>query len=529
MNDEHDPGREYEELDRVSTMAVPPSAEQRSGGRRLAVVGFVAAAFVAMLALPRVFGIWVDPPDENVFVETTTTTSTIPPGTKVVVDTELGPWTWTKIDVEDPWSVVGYSGRLWAIDSSSTLGTSSGPESRLVVSDDGVSWERVPLPTDDKGYFYLQVVDDRLLLTGILDIDNDRRVWTSSDGTTWQETTMPIPGPASLLNVSLTEGFEATGLYVDPYVEERVEVGDVVLLSGTLTLQPSSLIPQLDEVFRMAETRMNTDGTAYTVVGVEDGTGERNETVLEQHGTSVDFVFWRGRADEGTVVHTASLTTPDMVTAKRIVLAGGISTEIPLTWRSSDGGASFTVVADPFAPAISEDADSRHGARHLEARDGQFIAYGRVPIGQEIRISPYEVRDASTSIGAVATSEDGLAWTITRIPELVSPLAFVEFGEATIAAGTEGLWVFDDATGGEFVPLTGAEQMSGTTDRYVVISGPGLLDISTDGRTWTEVPYPDRSGVALTSGVHAAPQGNAVVFVDFGRESVNAVWVGDLG
>jgi photosystem II stability/assembly factor-like uncharacterized protein len=161
----------------------------------------------------------------------------------------------------------------------------------------------------------------------------------------------------------------------------------------------------------------------------------------------------------------------------------------------SDSGAALTST-DAATWASTTVLSSAVATDHFNARaiahvGGTFVAAG------SLSPAPY-----TTSTSAVATSTDGLAWTMTATPAITTPLHGLVASNHFIGLGEAG-HLYSSTDGRTWVALAtipGAGAFNAglyAAPKYVVVGDAGYIAVSTDGNVWAASQVVTSGGVGV--------------------------------
>ncbi len=441
---------------------------------------------------------------------TPTPVTTVAPDPVQSIETPMGTWVWQKIDPPITGLVIEFNGAFYAVDSDplwSRYGEPVAPEDRdpenwLRTSSDGITWERSPLPDEMRGLaLSIGSRDDSLLIWGISEVDTKR--WASVDGGTW--TAQPaLAGP--VFRQSNPLGLTVPDIAVEG-VEMRIDTQDPVTLGGVQLVKgdvwfsfPEDVYTFLGSAYALPEEQA-PDGRSVSLTFVDVET----EAVLAStsyvvDGSAIEYTFWSGAVQASDVTHTARIDLGSDALVEQLIESGPIYPRLTVLWRSEGRGEPFAIVDDPFASFTMLTPDPRSSAFDtLVVRDGRFVAYGIVPGGPTTRVNENVTRNEPSTVAAVATSPDGLTWSITEIRQLVNPFDIQTMDDGRVIWNGEfGYWISHDGVTGEFTPLGAGSGPVQPAFGGLVMNTDNGFRISEDGIQWSRIPFPQRVGSGVT-------------------------------
>ncbi len=163
---------------------------------------------------------------------------------------------------------------------------------------------------------------------------------------------------------------------------------------------------------------------------------------------------------------------------------------------SNQGGALASTDAATWTPVtvLSSGVTTDHfDATSIAHVGGTFVAAG------SISSAPY-----TTSTGAVATSTDGVTWTMASTPAVTTPIHGLIGSTIFIGLGESGhLYSSTDGhTWTALTPISGAQALNAgvfAAGKYVTVGDAGYIADSSNGTTWvaTQVVVVNGAGVNL--------------------------------
>ena len=372
------------------------------------------------------------------------------------------------------------------------------PDNWLLTSNDAIAWERTLLPDEMRGLILsIDSGDDGLKIWGTSAPGEDPNLWTSLDGATWtaQPNVIGLRSTGSNPLDLTVPGIAVEGLDMQIDTEDPVSVGEVQLVQGRAWfIFPQELYTFFRRSYSVTEEEAsNARGGSIEFLDVS------TERVLfgisyAAQGTSVEYAAWDGAVGNTDVIHTARIDLGSDTLVERLIESGPISPQLGLLWRSTSRGEPFSIVDEPFESFRLLEPDSRsHAFDTLLVRDGRFVAYGTVSGGPTTTINENVTRNEPSTIAAIATSSDGLAWTVTEIPELVNPWNVETLADGRVVWSEEfGFWISDDGLTGEFIAL--GEGSSGVESAFgaLIAYADNGFRISEDRRRWSRIAFPQQ-------------------------------------
>lgn len=480
----------------------PRPTEPGTNRRNVFILLGAAAAFIVVLASPFVFGRWIEEgsPSDQV-TQTSTTSTTVIEVDAATISTHLGLWTWAPSDRLIDNSVRAYRGQFWSADSDLWHApngpvdpTDRNPENWLLLSHDGITWEQSRLPMEMDGYAVSLLSsgvasdDDLLTIVGVADPSGwDRKVWTSQDGLTWSEqpwSSLPFGGDSAVEIPGLDPGsFMMRFGSDDPQEHDGVQ-----LMSSWVFFEPlSEALDLIGNATSMSES-VQVGGSGRTAVVHNDETSERFEIVTEVDGARLSWALYRDRQGAAAPLFATEVRFPNENLARIALDSGPVGFGVPLLLR--DDGSGWQLLDSPFAGPEGTDSRSGQVVALTTSEDG-FIAYGLVSGGETTRINDFVVRNESSTVGAVATSSDGIQWDVVTIEDLVEPQNVVTNETVTLWGGMHGYWRSEDGVVGDVREYDSAEPWGirrfGDLFLQEINSG---FSISDDGQTWSQIRWP---------------------------------------
>ena len=268
-------------------------------------------------------------------------------------------------------------------------------------------------------------------------------------------------------------------LAVTPTATTTTPDGAVITLSAVVTNSTATPTWSLNG----AGTLSATTGNSITYTPPDSEIFDANATVTisaSLTGATTQMVSIALTPIVVAGLNWTNVTAPALGTLQGVDYADGHYVAV-----SSQGGA---LVSTDAATWTSETVlSSTTGTDHLDAMavthtGSTFVAAG------SISSAPY-----TTATGAVATSTDGLAWTMASTPALSTPIHGLIAGPHYVGLGETG-HIFSSTNGTSWslvTALSGAGTLNAgvyAANKFVAVGDAGYIADSSDGVTWTYAP-----------------------------------------